>query len=699
MRFRSSSRRTSEFPAPCSRYRSVLLSLLALVTVTIAGCDSKTTSEVTTAPTPAKCQLTVAGPPNVVADGGTGTISVTAQPECAWTVSTQASWLSQFSPASGQGNGTVAFRADPNPAPSTREAEIVVNDSQLRVMQEAAPCRFSLAPETQSVAASASNVSVSISVLNGCAWTARSNAEWLTITSRADGNGSGTLTFRVAANGGGPRTGTLTIGDRTHTVSQQQAGENPPTPAPAPPAPAPPAPPPPPAPTCTYEISPASLDVAATGGAISPVAVTAPAGCNWTAAVNNASWITITSGANGSGNGSVAITIAANTGAARTGTVTIASRAFTVTQAAPAPPPPPPAPTCTYEISTASLDVAATGGAINPVAVTAPAGCNWTAAVNNASWITITSGTSGSGNGSVAITIAANTGAARTGTVTIASRTFTVTQAAPAPPPPPPAPTCTYEISPASLDVAPTGGPINPVAVTATAGCNWTAAVNNASWITITSGASGSGNGSVAITIAANTGAARTGTVTIATRTFTVTQAAPAPACTYQIDPTSNSVSAIGATGSITVKAAAGCAWTATKTADWITFSGATSGSGNGSVGYVVLPNIGSARSSTISIGGQTFTVSQAAPLPTCTYKLNPEGATVPAAGGTGTFTVTAPSGCAWTAVPTTPQWITITSGASGNGNGTVAFSAAANSGARRSGTIVVAGETFTITQ
>jgi len=600
MRFRSSSRRTSEFPGPCSRYRSVLLSLLALVTVTIAGCDSKTTSEVTTAPTPAKCQLTVAGPPNVVADGGTGTISVTAQPECAWTVSTQASWLSQFSPASGQGNGTVAFRAEPNLAPSTREAEIVVNDSQLRVMQEAAPCRFSLAPETQSVAASASNVSVSISVLNGCAWTARSNAEWLTITSRADGNGSGTLTFRVAANGGGPRTGTLTIGDRTHTVSQQQAGENPPTPAPPP---APPAPPPPPAPTCTYEISPASLDVAATGGAISPVAVTAPAGCNWTAAVNNASWITITSGANGSGNGSVAITIAANTGAARTGTVTIASRAFTVTQAAPAPPPPPPAPTCTYEIS------------------------------------------------------------------------------------------------PASLDVAPTGGPINPVAVTATAGCNWTAAVNNASWITITSGASGSGNGSVAITIAANTGAARTGTVTIASRTFTVTQAAPAPACTYQIDPTSNSVSAIGATGSITVKAAAGCAWTATKTADWITFSGATSGSGNGSVGYVVLPNIGSARSSTISIGGQTFTVSQAAPPPSCTYKLNPEGATVPAAGGTGTFTVTAANGCAWTAVPTTPQWITITSGASGNGNGTVAFSAAANSGARRSGTIVVAGETFTITQ
>ena len=40
-----------------------------------------------------------------------------------------------------------------------------------------------------------------------------------------------------------------------------------------------------------------------------------------------------------------------------------------------------------------------------------------------------------------------------------------------------------------------------------------------------------------------------------------------------------------------------------------------------------------------------------------------------------------------------------ITSGASGSGNGTVAFTVAANPGASRNGTIVVAGQTFTITQ
>jgi len=112
-----------------------------------------------------------------------------------------------------------------------------------------------------------------------------------------------------------------------------------------------------------------------------------------------------------------------------------------------------------------------------------------------------------------------------------------------------------------------------------------------------------------------------------------------------------------------------------------------------------VLPNIGAARSDTIAIGGQAFTVNQQAALPSCTYTLNPTGATVPAAGGSGSFTVTASgSNCSWTA-NSAAQWITITSGASGNGNGRVEFTVAANQGASRTGSIVAGGQTFTITQ
>jgi hypothetical protein len=223
--------------------------------------------------------------------------------------------------------------------------------------------------------------------------------------------------------------------------------------------------------------------------------------------------------------------------------------------------------------------------------------------------------------------------------------------------------------------------------------------VSNASWITVTAGASGTGNGSVGYTVAANTGAARSGTMTIAGQTFTVNQAAPAaPTCTYTLSASSASLSALGGTGSVGVTAPAGCAWTGATSASWITVTSGASGSGNGTVGFLLLPNLGAARSDTILIAGQTFTVNQAAVLPTCTYALSASGTTVPPAGGSGSFNVTAPVGCTWTAV-TGATWITITSGASGSGNGTVAFTAAANAGASRSDTIVVQGQTFTVTQ
>jgi Zn-dependent metalloprotease len=84
--------------------------------------------------------------------------------------------------------------------------------------------------------------------------------------------------------------------------------------------------------------------------------------------------------------------------------------------------------------------------------------------------------------------------------------------------------TCTFSISPTSASVAAAGG-TGTVSVTATAGCSWSA-ISNATFITITGGASGTGNGTVAYSVAANTATtSRTGTLTIAGQTFTVTQA------------------------------------------------------------------------------------------------------------------------------------------------------------------------------
>jgi hypothetical protein len=378
----------------------------------VGGCESATTSAISTGPTPVKCQVTLAPPSSIVADGGASAFSISTQPECAWTVSTQASWISDLSPASGQGNGRVEFRAAPNMVPTMREGDIVVNDNQVRVRQEAAACQFTIAPQTQTIPAGGGTATVTVSALSGCTWTARRNDGWITITSGEAGNGNGTVSFRVDANSGGLRSGSLTIADRTHTVNQQA-----PTPTPIPPPPPPP--PPPPVPVCNYAINPTSQNFSPLGGVGTPVAVTTTASCAWTAA-SSVSWILITSGASGTGNGTVAFIVEASLGLARTGTMTIAGQTFTVNQVAQNPG------SCTWVISPTSASMPAAGGT-GTIDVAAPPGCAWTAS-NSASWITFTTGTSGNGDGQVGFLVLPNAGQARSDTIAIAGHAFTVTQ-------------------------------------------------------------------------------------------------------------------------------------------------------------------------------------------------------------------------------------------------------------------------------
>ncbi len=253
---------------------------------------------------------------------------------------------------------------------------------------------------------------------------------------------------------------------------------------------------------------------------------------------------------------------------------------------------------CSRSISPTSQSFAASGGS-GSTAVTATAGCTWTAVSNN-TWIAVTAGASGTGNGTVAFTVAPNTGTTtRVGTVTIAGSTYTVTQTAP----------CSYTISPTSRSHTATGG-TGSVTVTAAAGCSWTA-TSGASWVTIGSGASGSGNGSVSYTAAANTAtSARAATLTIAGKTFTVNEAAAA--CTFTVSPRTITEDPVGGTGTIAVTTQAGCAWSASESAGWITLAG--SGPGSGSTAFTITPNTGAtSRTATLTVAGLTVNVTQTA--------------------------------------------------------------------------------------
>jgi hypothetical protein len=83
---------------------------------------------------------------------------------------------------------------------------------------------------------------------------------------------------------------------------------------------------------------------------------------------------------------------------------------------------------------------------------------------------------------------------------------------------------------------------------------------------------------------------------------------------------------------------------------------------------------------------------------PNCSYTLSTSAVNIGPSAGAGTVNVTAPAGCAWTAV-SSAAFASITGGASGNGNGTVSDVVSANTGGSRSGTLTIGGKVFTIAQ
>jgi hypothetical protein len=204
--------------------------------------------------------------------------------------------------------------------------------------------------------------------------------------------------------------------------------------------------------------------------------------------------------------------------------------------------------------------------------------------------------------------------------------------------------------------------------------------------------------------VAANGSGARSGNLVIAGQTATVNQAAaaappppPAPTCSYSIAPSNQSIGAAGGTGAtITISTSAECAWTSKSNDTWITLLSGASGTGAGVATFRVAANTSTARTGTLTIAGRTFTVNQASG---CTYSINPNKQSINENGGAGTpIAVSAGAGCSWTST-SHDSWLTITSGASGSGNGTVRFNVAANSGKKRTGTLTVAGQTFTVDQ
>ena len=482
---------------------------------------------------------------------------------------------------------------------------------------------------------------INVTAARECAWSATVEGAWLSLKAGSSGQGDGTVELAAAPNPDPAMRRGAVVANGQRTEISQAAGE------------------------CELSLAESSASFTQAGGNGQVQVRASSAQCAWSAS-SDEDWLRLRT-TSGQGNGTVAFEVPASTAPPRSGTITISGQKFSVTQSE----------GCTFAITPASMS-ASPAGANGAVTIATSPACPWTAA-SNVPWIQV-SPASGMGPAPVAVTVAATAGKSRAGTAVIAGQPFTVTQAQ----------GCSYAVQPSTATIGASGGTVT-VALTANRECDWTATSND-SWITIQGRASGSGDATVTLNVAATIGPSRSGSVMVGGQRVTVSQT---QGCSFSISPENASAPSGASTGKVSVTTAAGCNWTASSSASWLTISSGASGSGNGDVNYAVAATSGPGRSATLTVAGKTFTLNQGEG---CTFTLSSSSGNVDDSGGTGSFNVQTASGCDWTA-SSSAGWLTITGGSSGTGNGTVRYSAAANSGPPRNGTIVAGGKTFTVQQ
>ena len=175
-------------------------------------------------------------------------------------------------------------------------------------------------------------------------------------------------------------------------------------------------------------------------------------------------------------------------------------------------------------------------------------------------------------------------------------------------------------------------------------------------------------------------------------------------ACTYTIG--SNRLDPFpieGGPGEFTITASEEiCSYLAVVSDEWITLTeGTNAGSGSGTISYTVVANGDPAgRISNILVGGQEHIVTQAGTENLCAFMLEPGEVTIEATEYNGEIEVTAVADyCSWTPVVDV-DWVAITDGVDGSGNGILRYTVDSNTEIEaREATITVGNQIHTISQ
>jgi hypothetical protein len=164
-----------------------------------------------------------------LSNGGAGALVWNATASLPWIV---------VSPHSGTVASTVAFAVSVDTSatqvqvPGTYSGNVTITAGGsvssvfviLTVLpQGSTPCTFALSAGGQAFPVPGGTGSVNVTTASGCSWTASNTLSWVTIIGGASGTGNGAVTYQVAVNTGGARSGSLNLAGLPFAVEQASA--------------------------------------------------------------------------------------------------------------------------------------------------------------------------------------------------------------------------------------------------------------------------------------------------------------------------------------------------------------------------------------------------------------------------------------------------------------------------------------------
>jgi len=265
---------------------------------------------------------------------------------------------------------------------------------------------------------------------------------------------------------------------------------------------------------------------------------------------------------------------------------------------------------------------------------------------------------------------------------------------------PPAISACSFTVSQTGVSVSAIAQSAMILVTTSDPRCTWSASPAE-SWVHVSAidVPDRTGTGTLIYGVDLNPGPARATTLTVAGRDVLIQQAGNnggTNVSDFTLIPTALFAqhNLIIDTNVSAIAASPGLQWTATADAPWIHITSQLPKTGSGFVDYKVEPNPSLQRSGALTVAGLTYTIIQGGAA--CFFSIDSESNSQ--SGGGVAFTASSP-GCPWTALSNSPE-LTITSGGSGVGNGSVAFSLAPNTtGQPRVLTLTVAMQTVSVNQ